>query len=86
VGLEPDAARRLVERYGDDWIEAVRLIAGERSLGEPVVDGFPVLRVELELARTREMALTDDDVFARRTRLSTMDASLAPVSAPDLRR
>lgn len=85
VGLDLRAARRLVERYGDDWIEAVRLIEADRSLGEPVVDGFPVLRVELDLARSREMALTDDDVFARRTRLSTMDASLAPTTAPDVR-
>jgi glycerol-3-phosphate dehydrogenase len=85
LGLDPGPARRLVERYGDDWIEAVRLIAADRSLGEPVVDGFPVLRVELDLARTREMALTDDDVFARRTRLSTMGASLLPASVPDVK-
>jgi glycerol-3-phosphate dehydrogenase len=31
--------------------------------------------VELELARSREMAMTDDDVLVRRTRLTTLDAS-----------
>jgi len=40
-----------------------------------VVSGLPVLAVEVKLARSREMALTDEDVFVRRTRLTTRDAS-----------
>jgi glycerol-3-phosphate dehydrogenase len=76
LGLPPRAAARLVQRYGDDWREAARLIGEDRSLGEPVVSTLPVLGVELTLARRREMALTDEDVFARRTRLTTRDASL----------
>ncbi len=76
AGLTPAAARRLVTRFGDDWEEAIRLIREEPSLGEPAVPGLPVLGVELHLARTREMALTDDDVLVRRTRLSTMDATV----------
>jgi glycerol-3-phosphate dehydrogenase len=35
-----------------------------------------VLGVELALARRREMALTDEDVLVRRTRLTTRDASV----------
>jgi glycerol-3-phosphate dehydrogenase len=65
-----------VQRYGDDWHHAVRLIAEDRSLGAPVVAGLPVLNVELELARSREMAITAEDVFVRRTRLTTRDASV----------
>ncbi len=38
------------------------------------MDGVPVLKAELEMARLREMALTDDDVLVRRTRLTTLDA------------
>ncbi|MDP9341246.1 MAG: glycerol-3-phosphate dehydrogenase/oxidase [Actinomycetota bacterium] len=76
LGLPEASARRLVTRFGDDWKEALRLIGEDRSLGDPAVPGFPVLQVELNLARTREMALTDDDVLVRRTRLSTMDASV----------
>ena len=67
---------RLVQRYGDDWREAARLISEDRPLGEPVVASLPVLGVELVLARSREMALTDEDVLVRRTRLTTRDASL----------
>jgi glycerol-3-phosphate dehydrogenase len=76
LGLPPRIAARLVQRYGDDWRAAVALIEADRSLGEPAVGGLPVLGVELALARSREMALTDDDVQVRRTRLTTRDASV----------
>ena len=76
LGLPPQAAARLVQRYGDDWREAIRMISENRSFGEPVVGTLPVLGVELALARSREMALTDEDVLVRRTRLTTRDASL----------
>ena len=76
LGLPPRTAARLVQCYGDDWREAARLIGEDRSLGEPVVGTLPVLGVEVALARRREMALTDEDVYVRRTRLTTRDASL----------
>jgi glycerol-3-phosphate dehydrogenase len=76
LGLPPRVAVRLVRRYGDDWRAAVALIEADRSLGEPAVPGLPVLGVELTLARRREMALTDEDVLVRRTRLTTRDASV----------
>jgi glycerol-3-phosphate dehydrogenase len=77
LGLPPRTAARLVQRYGDDWREAVRMISQDPSLGDPVVSGLPVLNVEMSLARGREMALTDEDVLVRRTRLTTRDASVA---------
>lgn len=73
LGLAPGAGSRLVERYGDDWEEALALVRADPALGEPVHDDLPVLRLEAHLARTREMALTQDDVWIRRTRLATMD-------------
>ena len=78
LGLPPRAGARLVQRYGDDWREAVRMIRADPSLGDPVVSTLPVLGVEVNLARSREMALTDEDVFVRRTRLTTRDASVRP--------
>jgi len=72
LGLPPRTAVRLVGRFGDDWRQAARLIGEDRSLGEPVADGLPVLGVEVALARSREMALTDQDVYVRRTRLTTL--------------
>jgi glycerol-3-phosphate dehydrogenase len=76
LGLSRDAGVRLVRCYGDDWREAIRMIAADRSLGEPAVAGLPVLKVELELARSREMAITREDVVVRRTRLASRDASV----------
>jgi glycerol-3-phosphate dehydrogenase len=77
LGLPPQAARRLVERYGDDWGAALDLIRDEPILGQETVAGLPVLGAELHLARSREMALTDQDVLVRRTRLATMDREAA---------
>jgi len=76
LGLPARAGARLVQRYGDDWQGAIRRIRADRSLGEPVAAGLPVLGVELDLARSREMAMTAEDVFVRRTRLTTRDASV----------
>jgi glycerol-3-phosphate dehydrogenase len=76
LGLPPGTGARLVQRYGDDWREAIRLIGEDPSRGEPAVDGLPVLNVELDLAREREMAITAEDVLVRRTRLTTRDASV----------
>jgi len=76
LSLPPGTGARLVQRYGDDWREAIRLIGQDPSLGEPAVDGLPVLNVELGLARSREMAITTEDVFVRRTRLTTRAASV----------
>ena len=86
LGLPPRAGARLVQRYGDDWREAVRLIERDRSLGEPAADGLPVLNVELALARSREMAITDEDVLVRRVRLTTRDASARGPARPTDRR
>jgi glycerol-3-phosphate dehydrogenase len=72
LGLPPRTAVRLVQRYGDDWRQAARMIAEDLTLGEPVADGLPVLGVEVALARSREMALTDEDIYVRRTRFTTL--------------
>jgi glycerol-3-phosphate dehydrogenase len=72
LGLPPRTAVRLVQRYGDDWRQATQLIGEDLTLGEPVADGLPVLGVEVSLARSREMALTEEDIYVRRTRLTTL--------------
>lgn len=72
LGLPPDAARRMVHRYGDDWEEAFRLIRDDPALARPAAPSTPVLEVEVALARVREMALTEEDVRVRRTRLASL--------------
>ncbi len=87
--LPPQRGRRLVERYGDGWKDVAGLIEEARSLAEPAWPGLPVLRAELEVARSRELALEDEDVLVRRTRLATLDAAAGAAlsgSAPSPRR
>ena len=82
LGVPETDARRLVHRFGDDWPAAMALIREDPSLAEPVVDGMPVLGVEARVAREREMALTDDDVFVRRTRLESLGVDAAALRRP----
>ena len=73
LGLDEAIARRMVYRFGDDWRAAFDLLRDDPSLASPAVPGLPVLKAELVLARTREMAMTAEDVAVRRTRLTTLD-------------
>ena len=78
LGLGDDVGRRLVHRYGDDWELALARVRQHAELARPVANDAPVLEVERVLAREREMALTDDDVDVRRTRLTTLGLAGLP--------
>lgn len=74
LGAPAALGHRLVALYGDDWPDALALAREDPSLADPLVPGLPVRRLEVRIAREREMALTDDDLLVRRTRLAAMDA------------
>jgi glycerol-3-phosphate dehydrogenase len=78
IGLAEEVGRRMVHRYGDDWELALARIRQHPELARPVSDDAPVLGVERVLAREREMAMTDDDVDVRRTRLTTLGLAGLP--------
>jgi len=69
-GLEPLAASRLVDRHGTEAADVAALGADLGLLG-PLVAGRPHLEAEVVWAARRELALSLDDVLARRTRLAT---------------
>jgi glycerol-3-phosphate dehydrogenase len=74
----------LLGRYGTE-AEAVREIArGRPELLEPVVDGLPYTGAELLYAVREEMALTLDDLLARRTRASIQRAHATLNAAADV--
>jgi glycerol-3-phosphate dehydrogenase len=81
AGLEPGVAARLVARHGT---EAPELVALGRELGllGTLVDGDDFLEVEVAWAARHELALSLDDVLARRIRLvhelPDRGASIAP--------
>jgi glycerol-3-phosphate dehydrogenase len=63
------APRRLVQRYGVEAADVVRLAAGDPALLEPLAPGIPTTRAELLFGVRREGALTADDLLDRRTRI-----------------
>jgi glycerol-3-phosphate dehydrogenase len=77
----PDAASRLVERHGT---EATAVVDLGRSLDllRPLIEGRPFLEAEVAWAVDHELALSIDDVLARRFRLAVelpdRGASIAP--------
>jgi glycerol-3-phosphate dehydrogenase len=86
------AGEHLAGRYGSESSVISAMVDADPALAEPLVDGLPYLRAEALYAVRHEMALTVDDVLARRTRarLQARDASaaaaasVAELMAPDL--
>lgn len=68
-------AKRLVARYGTLAGEVDALIARDRALGTPAVEGSDVTRAELQYGITHEGAMTPEDVVARRARLTLREAT-----------
>ena len=68
-GIDPREAEvdHLTGRYGTESDSVRSLVAADPSLGEPLVRGLAYLRAEAVFAVRHEMALTLDDVLARRT-------------------
>ena len=67
--MGPDVARRLVSRHGTE-APAVVALGAELDLLHPLVPGRPFLEAEVAWAVRHELALSLDDVLARRTRLA----------------
>jgi glycerol-3-phosphate dehydrogenase len=80
-GVGATAAQSLVERHGT---AAPDVLARGRELDlvRPLVDGHPFLEAEVAWAAERELAMSLDDVLARRMRLAMTlrdrGASIAP--------
>ena len=67
--IGPEAAARLVARHGTE-APAVVALGAELGLLRPLVPGRPFLEAEVAWAARHELALSLDDVLARRTRLA----------------
>jgi glycerol-3-phosphate dehydrogenase len=78
-GMSLATIEHLLNRYGAAVGEVLELIRSDRSLGRPLLDGYPYLRAEVAYAVTHEGALHIDDVLARRIRLliESPDAGVA---------
>jgi glycerol-3-phosphate dehydrogenase len=69
-GLHVKRVEHLLRRYGSRIEELLALIAGDRSLADPLEHAGDYLRVEVHYAASHEGALHLDDVLTRRTRIS----------------
>ncbi len=65
----PETATRLVARHGTE-APAVVALGAELGLLRPLVPGRPFLEAEVAWAVRHELAVSVDDVLARRTRLA----------------
>jgi glycerol-3-phosphate dehydrogenase len=78
-GLTVTVVEHLLSRFGSAVGEVLDLVRADRSLGRPLLDGYPYLRAEVAYAVTHEGALHIEDVLARRIRLliESPDAGMA---------
>jgi glycerol-3-phosphate dehydrogenase len=68
-GVTAAVTGHLIARYGSLATEVLDLIRADKTLGLPLLDGYPYLRAEVAHAVTHEGALHAEDVLARRVRL-----------------
>ncbi len=73
LGLSPQIIEHLGRNYGSEAMELLKLIEGDAELGRRLIDDLPYTRAEVVYACRQEMAITPDDVLARRTRITIED-------------
>jgi glycerol-3-phosphate dehydrogenase len=78
------AVEHLIDRYGSVAGEVLELIRADKSLGQPLADGYPYLRAEVAYAVTHEGALHVADVLARRVRLLIESPDAGASAAPEV--
>lgn len=76
-----EAPTRLVRRYGTLATQVMDLVATDPALGEPIAPGCPTIGAELAYAVAHEGAITVEDLLERRTRVSFVEADVAPATA-----
>ncbi len=74
-GLDADVAEHLHQSYGGRAREVARLATA--GLGGRLAPGHPFIEAEVVHARDSELALSAEDVLARRTRLAFLDSRAA---------
>ena len=80
-GLSEPTAQHLAERYGTTSPEVLELAAKDPELAKPIVEGFAPIRAEIVYSAD-EMALTIDDVLARRIGLEFFSWRASQKAAP----
>jgi glycerol-3-phosphate dehydrogenase len=72
--------------YGSDAVSIRRIVDTDSRMGEKLHDNLPYVKAEVVWAVRHEMALTLEDVLARRTRSLILDAAASMGIAADVAR
>jgi len=80
-GLDREVAQSLVGRYGSEAAAVANIRRSHPALAAPLAPGHPVLAAEVVYQARREMAMTVEDVLARRTHLFHTHPEQAVASA-----
>lgn len=84
--LSEAAIHHLAFDYGTHAEIILDLIEGDAALGQPIIADLPYVRAEIPYVCRYEMALTLDDVLARRTRITLLDRDRGASAAPEVAR
>lgn len=84
LGLAPDIIEHLEFNFGSHARSILDLIEKDESLRERLVLDLPYVRAEVVYACRAEMAMTLEDVLARRTRLILEDGARGVGIAPEV--
>ncbi len=84
LGLAPEIVEHLAFNFGSNASTVLDLIDEDKSLRERLVPDLPYLRAEAVYACRAEMAMTLEDVLARRTRIILEDAARGVGIASDV--
>jgi glycerol-3-phosphate dehydrogenase len=80
--LSEGTARHLTEKYGTRSPEVLSLASEDPQLAGPIVAGASAIRAEIVFSIRREMAMTIEDILARRIGLQYYSWRLAAAAAP----
>jgi glycerol-3-phosphate dehydrogenase len=83
-GVPEASARHLAEKFGTCAVRVLELISEDSRLSAPLVEGLAFMRAEVVFSARYEMALTIEDILARRTGLQIYGWSEAIAAAPEV--
>ena len=84
LGVAPDIVEHLEFNFGIYARSVLDLIEEDKSLGERLVPDLPYVRAEVVYACRAEMAMTLEDMLARRTRIILEDGARGASIAPEV--
>lgn len=80
--VAPETAKHLTEKFGTHARDVLALCGENRAWKSPLIEGWPSPQVEVVYCAREEMAVTLEDVLARRLGLQLYDWRMAMRAAP----